>query len=107
MRVKSKIYGSGVRPRLSVYKSNTNIYAQLIDDSLGKTLVTVSSLDKELKTKIKNGSNIAAAKEVGRLVAGKASKKGIKEIIFDRNGFLFHGRIKALADMARENGLKF
>ncbi|MEE9376073.1 MAG: 50S ribosomal protein L18 [Rhizobiaceae bacterium] len=95
---------AGGRPRLSVHRSNANIYAQVIDDLNGKTLAAASTLDKTIKG---NGGNIAAAQAVGKLVAERASKAGVSEVIFDRGSFLFHGRIKAVADAAREGGLKF
>ena len=90
--------------RLTVYRSEKNIYAQIIDDKQGKTLVAASSKDKEIKAK---GSTIAGATEVGALIAKRAQKAGIKEVVFDRSGYLYHGRVKALADAARENGLSF
>ncbi len=95
------------RPRLSVHRSGQNIYAQIIDDSRGTTIVSASSIDKELKGKIKTGGNIAAAGEVGRLVASKAVAAGIKQVVFDRGAYVYHGRIKALAEAAREGGLEF
>ena len=101
-RVRAKISGSNTRPRLSVYRANANIYAQVIDDTVGKTLVSASS--KEVKSKAKKSE---IAMEVGKLIAGKALEKSIKEVVFDRGGFKYHGRIKALADGAREGGLKF
>lgn len=104
-RVRSKISGTGEIPRLSVYRSNTGIYAQIIDDETSTTLVSASSLDKELK--LKNGSNVEAAKEVGKLVAERAKKANITKVVFDRGGYLYHGRVAALADAARENGLEF
>lgn len=95
------------RPRLSVHRSSQHIYAQVIDDAAHKTLVAASTLDKELKGKLKKGSTKEAATEVGKLVAERAKKAGVKEVIFDRSGFAFHGRVKALADAARESGLSF
>ena len=103
-RVRKKISGTPERPRLSIYKSLTGIYAQIIDDVNGKTLVAASTLDKEVKTK---ASNIEAAKEVGALVAKRATKAGIKTIVFDRGGYQYHGKVKALAEAAREGGLEF
>ena len=103
-RVRKKITGTPERPRLSVYKSLTGIYAQIIDDVNGKTLVAASTLDKEVKIK---ASNIEAAKEVGALVAKRATKAGIKTIVFDRGGYQYHGKVKALAEAAREGGLEF
>jgi len=98
---------SGGRPRLSIFRSSKHIYAQVIDDAKGVTLAAASTLDSDLKGKVKTGANVAAAKEVGRLVAERAIKAGVKEVVFDRGGFIFHGRIKALADAAREGGLSF
>ena len=95
------------RPRLSVFRSNQHIYAQIIDDQVRHTMVTASTLDKDLKDKLKATSNRAAAEEVGKLVAKRAVKAGIKEVVFDRGGYLYHGRVKALADAAREGGLSF
>ena len=95
---------AGGRPRLSVHRSNANIYAQIIDDANGHTLAAASSLDKDVKG---NGGNVSAAEAVGKLVAERASKAGIKEVVFDRGPFLFHGRVKAVADAAREGGLSF
>ena len=98
---------AGGRPRLAVYRSGLHIYAQVIDDRAGKTLAAASSLDKELKGKLAKGCNIEAAGEVGKLVASRAVKEGVKDVIFDRGGYKFHGRVKALADAARESGLEF
>jgi len=95
------------RPRLSIFRSSQNIYAQVIDDTAGKTIVAASSLDGELKGKFKSGGNVEAAKAVGKLVAERAIKAGISAVVFDRGGYLYHGRIKALADAAREGGLAF
>ncbi len=95
------------RPRLSVFRSNLHIYAQVIDDQNGKTLAAASSLDKDLKSKMKSGGNRSAAEEVGKLIAQRATSAGIKQVVFDRGPYLFHGRIKALADAAREGGLSF
>lgn len=106
-RVRRKIAGTTERPRLNVFRSGQHIYAQIIDDTTGNTLVAASSLDKELKGQFTNGGNVAAAKLVGALVAKRAQEKGIKGIVFDRGGYLYHGRIAALADAAREAGLEF
>jgi len=107
-RVRKKIEGQPDRPRLTVFKSARHIYAQIIDDSVRRTLVTTSTISKDLKSKTKGISgNIKGATLVGETIGKKGVKKGIKEVVFDRNGFLFHGRVKALADAARENGLKF
>jgi len=95
------------RARLSVFRSSKHIYAQLIDDVKGTTLVAASSLEKPMRESTKSGANIAAAKAVGKLIAERAKEKGIKDVVFDRGGYLYHGRIKALADAAREGGLNF
>jgi large subunit ribosomal protein L18 len=107
-RVRSSIRrGASGRPRLSVFRSGKHIYAQVIDDGEGRTLAAASSVDTALKAKLKGGSDKSAAAEVGRLVAERAVAAGIKEVVFDRGGYLFHGRVKALADAAREGGLTF
>ena len=95
------------RPRLSVHRSSKNIYAQIIDDVAGRTLAAASTLDGDLKSSLKTGADTAAAAAVGKLVAERATKAGVKEVVFDRGAFIFHGRIKALADAAREGGLSF
>jgi large subunit ribosomal protein L18 len=95
------------RARLSVFRSSKHIYAQLIDDVKGTTLVAASSIEKDMRGNLKTGANVDAAKAVGKLVAQRALEKGIKDVVFDRGGYLYHGRIKALADAAREGGLKF
>jgi large subunit ribosomal protein L18 len=102
-RIRAKLAGTGERPRLNVYRSLNHIYVQLIDDQKGETLVSVSTL----ALKLKSGGNVAAAKEIGKAVAEKAVAKGIKQVVFDRGGFLYHGRVKALAEAAREAGLEF
>ena len=107
LRVRKKIVGTSERPRLNVFRSNANIYAQIIDDSEGKTLVSASTLDKAIADKVDNGSNIDAATEVGKLVAERALASGITNVVFDRGGYIYHGRVKALADAAREAGLVF
>ena len=104
-RVRSKVVGNSEVPRLNVFRSNGNIFAQIIDDSADKTLVSASSIDKELK--LENGGNIDAAVKVGELLAKRAKKAKITKVTFDRGGYLYHGRVKALADAARENGLEF
>ncbi len=106
-RVRKNISGTPERPRLNVFRSLSNIYAQVIDDTTGKTLVSASSLDKEIKDKVANGGNIEAAKEVGILVAKRALDAGIKAVVFDRGGYLYHGRVLNLAEGAREGGLEF
>jgi large subunit ribosomal protein L18 len=98
---------AGGRPRLSVFRSSQHIYAQVIDDAAGRTLVSASSREKDLRGTLKSGANVAAAKEVGKRVAERAKEKGVKKVVFDRGGYLFHGRVKALADAAREGGLEF
>ena len=99
--------GTSGRTRLSVFRSSKHIHAQLIDDAKGMTLAAASSLEKSLREGAKTGANIAAAKAVGKLLAERAKEKGIKDVVFDRGGYLYHGRIKALADAAREAGLEF
>ena len=98
---------AGNRLRLSVHRSSKHIYAQVIDDTKGETLASASSLEKDLRTGGNTGANIDAAKAVGKLLAERAVKKGVKEVVFDRGGYLYHGRVKALADAARESGLSF
>ena len=95
------------RPRLSVYRSGLNIYAQVIDDKAGRTLVAASSIEKDIKSRLKTGADTGAAKEVGKTIAERAIKAGVKEVLFDRGGYRYHGRVKALADAAREAGLSF
>jgi large subunit ribosomal protein L18 len=102
-RIRAKLAGTAERPRLNVYRSLSHIYAQVIDDQSGITLVSASTMSMKVKT----GGNVAAAKEVGKAVAERAVEKGIKKVVFDRGGYLYHGRIKALADAAREAGLEF
>jgi large subunit ribosomal protein L18 len=97
----------GERPRLSVFRSSKQIYAQIIDDVKGHTLASASSIDKELRQSLAKGADVAAAAEVGRLVAERALKAGVKDVVFDRGGYIYHGRVKALADAAREAGLNF
>ena len=106
VRRKVKLAARG-RTRLTVFRSSKHIYAQLIDDDKGVTLVAASSLEKTMREGAKNGANIAAAKAVGKLLAERAKEKGVKEVVFDRGGYLYHGRVKALADAAREGGLNF
>lgn len=106
-RVRSKISGTVTRPRLNVFRSSRHIYAQVIDDQDGRTLIAVSSLDPQLREELGRGANRDAAKKVGEALAERALDKGITEVVFDRGGYLFHGRVKALADGAREKGLKF
>ncbi len=102
-RIRRKLAGTAERPRLNVYRSLNHIYAQVIDDQSGATLASASSL----ALKLKSGGNVAAAREIGKTIAEQATQKGVKRVVFDRGGFLYHGRIKALADAAREAGLEF
>lgn len=106
-RVRRTITGTAERPRLNVFRSSKHIYAQLIDDVAGTTIVSASTQDKELAGSISNGGNVEAAQKVGQLVAKRAVEKGYQSIVFDRGGYLYHGRVKALADAAREEGLQF
>jgi large subunit ribosomal protein L18 len=102
--LKARAFG---RPRLSVFRSDKNIYAQIIDDSSGRTLAAASTLDKDIKAAVTNGATQEAAQAIGKAIAERGTKAGISEVIFDRGAYLFHGRVKALADAAREAGLKF
>lgn len=106
-RVRKKVFGTKERPRLSVFRSLNHIYAQIIVDETGQTLVAASTLDPEVKARIKSGGNIEAAKVVGEVIARRALEKGINTVVFDRGGFLYHGRVAALAEAAREAGLSF
>jgi len=103
-RIRRKLAGTAERPRLAVFRSVAHIYAQVINDAESKTLVSASSVDKAAKT---NGGNLAAAKAIGKAIAERAKEKGIKQVVFDRGGYLYHGRVKALADAARAAGLEF
>jgi large subunit ribosomal protein L18 len=103
-RIRARVSGEAERPRLAVYRSLKHIYAQVIDDRAGRTLVSASSNEKDSK---QNGGNLTGAKEIGRAVAERAKAKGIKQVVFDRGGYLYHGRVKALAEAAREAGLEF
>jgi len=107
LRVRKKINGTAARPRLSVFRSSKHIYAQLIDDVAGVTLASASTKDKELVSAIGNGGNVESAAKVGELIAQRAQAKGVTEVVFDRGGYLYHGRIQALATAARETGLSF
>ncbi len=98
---------AGSRARLSVFRSSKHIYAQIIDDAEGRTIASASSLEKDMRGSLKTGANIEAAKAVGKRVAERAAAKGVKDVVFDRGGYLYHGRVKALADAAREGGLNF
>lgn len=106
-RIRKKVLGTSERPRLSVYRSLNNIYAQIIDDTKGTTLIAASTLEADVRSLGGHKGNVATAKKVGELVARKAVTKGIKKVVFDRGGYLYHGRVKALADAAREAGLEF
>ncbi len=106
-RVRRKVKGSTERPRLSVFKSGKHIYAQVIDDKTGRTVAHASSLDQDLKKAGKGGANRSTATRVGKLVAERAKVKGIARVVFDRSGYIYHGKVKALADAAREVGLEF
>ena len=102
--LKARAFG---RPRLSVFPSDKNIYAQIIDDANGRTLAAASTLDKDVKGTVKNGATAEAAAQIGKLIAERGTKAGVSEVVFDRGSYLYHGRVKALADAAREGGLQF
>jgi large subunit ribosomal protein L18 len=106
-RIREKISGSSGRPRLCVYRSSKYIYAQIVDDSRGKTLVAASTREKDVRGDLKHAGNIQASKLVGKAIADRAKAKGIETVVFDRGGYIYHGRIKAIAEAAREAGLKF
>jgi len=106
-RVRQRVVGTSERPRLCVYRSLGHIYAQVIDDHGGRTLVSASSLDKDTRTAIKGGGNVAAAKIVGKTIAERSLAAGVQQVVFDRGGYMYHGRVQALASAAREAGLKF
>lgn len=106
-RVRRTVTGTAERPRLNVFRSSKHIYAQLIDDVASKTILSASTLDEEVKGSVSNGANVDAAKKVGQLIAKRAKEQGHESVVFDRGGYLYHGRIKALADGAREEGLQF
>lgn len=107
LRIRRTVNGTPERPRLNVYRSLNHMYAQIIDDKAGRTLVSASTLDADLKSKLEKTGNKEAAKAVGKLVAERALAKGISEVVFDRSGYIYHGRVKELAEGAREGGLKF
>jgi len=107
LRVRKKISGTPEKPRLCVFRSTKHIYAQIIDDTKGHTLVAASSLEPAFRARYDNGGNVDTAKEVGKMIAEKALAKGIKKVVFDRGGYIYHGRVAALADGAREGGLEF
>ena len=106
-RIRKRMTGTADRPRLAIFRSQAHIYAQVINDETGTTLCTASSLDEVLKKDMKRGATVNAAKAVGKLIADRAKEKSVERVVFDRGGFLYHGRIKALADAAREGGLQF
>ena len=107
MRIRNRFSGSAERPRLAVFRSNNHVYAQVIDDVNGHTLVSASTLEKDIKAELKNTDDMAAASKIGDVVAKRALEKGIKAVVFDRAGYIYHGKVKALADAAREAGLEF
>ncbi|RIV24543.1 50S ribosomal protein L18 [Alicyclobacillaceae bacterium I2511] len=107
LRVRKRVNGSTERPRLNVFRSNQHIYAQVVDDITGQTLVSASTLEKAFRVEIPNGGNMEAARQVGSLVAKRALEKGLTQVVFDRGGYLYHGRVQALAEAAREAGLEF
>ena len=106
-RVRTKVSGTPKRPRLCVFRSSKHIYAQVIDDLAGRTLASASSLDEEARTQVKGGGNVAAAKVIGKLIAQRTLAAGVQQVVFDRGGYKYHGRVEALANAAREAGLKF
>ncbi|MEE0691433.1 MAG: 50S ribosomal protein L18 [Lachnospiraceae bacterium] len=106
-RIRNRFSGTAERPRLAVFRSNNHMYAQIIDDSVGNTLVAASTLQKEVKAELEKTNNVDAAAYLGKVIAEKALEKGIKEVVFDRGGFIYQGKVKALAEAAREAGLEF
>ena len=106
-RLRNHIVGTAQRPRLCVFRSNNHMYAQIIDDTVGRTLVSASTLQKDVKAELEKTNNVDAAAYVGTVIAKRALEKGIKEVVFDRGGFIYHGKVQALADAAREAGLEF
>ena len=107
MKVRNRLSGTAERPRLAVFRSNNHMYAQVIDDTVGKTLVSASTLDKDVKAELEKTNNVEAATVVGTVVAKKALEKGITTVVYDRGGFVYEGKVKALAEAAREAGLEF
>ena len=107
MKVRNRLSGTSERPRLAVFRSNNHMYAQIIDDTVGNTLVSASTLQKDVKADLAKTNNVEAAAKLGEVIAKKALDKGIKNVVFDRGGFIYQGKIKALAEAAREGGLKF
>ena len=106
-KLRNRFSGTATRPRLAVFRSNNHMYAQIIDDTVGNTLVSASTLQKEVKAEVEKTNNVDAAAYLGKIIAKKAIDKGIKEVVFDRGGFIYQGKVKALADAAREAGLEF
>ena len=106
-KLRNRFSGTAERPRLAVFRSNNHMYAQIIDDTVGKTLVSASTLDKDVKAELEKTNNVEAAAYVGKVIAERAIEKGIKEVVFDRGGFIYQGKVQALADAAREAGLEF
>jgi len=107
VRIREKVRGSAARPRLAIFKSGKHIYAQVIDDATGNTVAAASSLDGDLKKQGKVGANVKTAEKVGELVASRAKEKGVAKVVFDRGGYIYHGKVRALADAARKGGLEF
>ena len=107
MKTRNRFSGTAERPRLAVFRSNNHVYAQIIDDTVGKTLVSASTLEKDVKAELEKTNNVDAAAYLGTVIAKKAMEKGIKEVVFDRGGFIYQGKVKALAEAAREAGLEF
>ncbi len=107
VRLRNRFSGTAERPRLAVFRSNNHMYAQIIDDTVGNTLVAASTVEKEIKSQLEKTDDVAAAAYVGTVIAKRALEKGIKEVVFDRGGFIYHGKVQALADAAREAGLEF
>ena len=107
MKIRNRFSGTAERPRLAVFRSNNHMYAQIIDDTVGNTLVSASTLEKEIKAELEKTNNVDAAAYLGKVIAEKALEKGIKDVVFDRGGFIYQGKVQALADAAREAGLVF
>jgi len=107
LRIRNRFSGTAARPRLAVFRSNNHMYAQIIDDTVGNTLVSASTVQKEVKAELEKTNNVDAAAYLGKVIAQRALEKGIKEVVFDRGGFIYQGKVKALADAAREAGLEF
>ena len=107
MRIRNRFSGTAERPRLAVFRSNNHMYAQIIDDTVGNTLVSASTVEKEIKSELEKTNNVEAAAYLGTVIAKRALEKGIKEVVFDRGGFIYHGKVAALAEAAREAGLEF